>query len=303
MYKCVFTLLLLINVSLHGLLVESSALLRTDGSELNTYFTKPEQDSFPIVLAVQGSECESVLPLHKQFAPLVTNIGAGIISLEKQGILPNNKIIQQEYDQTNCSSHRIQDHLILVQQLRNGLIPGWNGQLILVGGSEGGAVASAIAARCPETVASVFYSTGGGMGVREQLRLATRRYFEKKRAPNFVIKAGLAMADAQLDEIMANPTHKKMFLGYTYKWWHDYALQLEMIMSDMLSLSSPIFYVHGTDDELIPIESADRLAAEFERQGKTNLKYVRLPGYPHDLRRPPIDIFSETANWLSNILY
>lgn len=280
---------------------EIVCITRPDGTELYSYVSFPPSESYPIALVIQGSEKESVLPLHIQFADAVTEFGAGLVTLEKHGMYPSGYIDTFQYDLTNCPEYRITDHKTYIQSLREGLLPGWNGQLIVVGASEGGAIASSVAAKTAETVAAVFYSTGGGLSVREQLRLATRKYYEKRKTPNFIIKATVAVAENQLDEMMGDPTPYKHFLGYTYKWWEGYAAQIGEIRENIFHLNCPIFYVHGVDDEMIPVESADILVREFNSTGRDNLTYLRLDGYPHDLRQPPVDIVVETTNWLRSI--
>jgi dienelactone hydrolase len=48
---------------------------------------------------------------------------------------------------------------------------------------------------------------------------------------------------------------------------------MESVTQDLLRSDIPIFIVNGTDDDNVPIESADIAAIEFLRHGKSNLTY------------------------------
>jgi pimeloyl-ACP methyl ester carboxylesterase len=50
---------------------------------------------------------------------------------------------------------------------------------------------------------------------------------------------------------------------------------------DLLKFAGPILVVHGTADDSVPIGSARALRDEFARVGKTNLKFVEIPGVDH----------------------
>lgn len=277
-------------------------LLREDGSELRGYIVTPEIASFPIALLIQGSQCESAAQMHRDYQESAIRFGAGLITLEKQGVYGPNLIEMKEYNRTNCSAHRIKDHMMLIQSLREGLIPHWNGKLIVIGGSEGGSVGCAIASSCPEVIAAALYSTGGGMASHDEITLAFRKHLEKEGYSSASIRMQMAFFEQQLATMVANPTHESHFYDYTYKWWACYLSAKRSLLAEILSINCPLLYVHGVEDDLIPVESADLAVDEYHRIGKKRLTYLRLEGYGHDVRLPPFDIFGETWNWLTLVL-
>lgn len=96
--------------------IDKIQVSRPDGSILTAYLTSPENlHHFPIAIIVHGSVCESVLSWHEDFHPLALQIGAALVTLEKQGIYSVNEIDGVEYDDTNTVPHRIEDHLFLLK--------------------------------------------------------------------------------------------------------------------------------------------------------------------------------------------
>lgn len=59
------------------------------------------------------------------------------------------------------------------------------------------------------------------------------------------------------------------------------------------SIRIPLLIVHGTDDDVVPVDHAHRLA---ERASAAELRI--LPGAPHQLRRHP-GVFELVLNWLN----
>lgn len=275
-------------------------LRRPDGSFLKGYFTPPMEENFPIALMIQGAPCNSISKFHEDFKEKITAMGMGLLSLEKRGVTAQ-AIDQEEYNRFNCMENRIADHLLGIQNLREGFIPGWTGQLIIMGGSEGGMIGGTLAARIPETTALLLFSTGGGWKRRIEMRWALQRHLEKEGVSQKDIKRYLAWIEHKFDEMLFDPSPKKQFLGYTYKWWASH-LKFNRLPEDLLSLQCPIYYVHGTEDELIPIESADYLAEQFKLRGKTNLLYRRLDGDMHSLSKASESVFTEALQWISQIV-
>lgn len=279
--------------------VEKIQTTRPDGSPLNAYYTPPlEKDQkFPLCIIIHGSQCESILNWHHDFVDLTIGYGAGLITLEKQGIFGPDLIDYFEFNQTNCLDHRLDDHLFVVDLLRNGLIPNWNGKFIIIGGSEGARIAAALASQTPEVAATCLYTAGGGMTTPEEIKLVVSRYLRDRE---FVSEQEIVEYIQSLDEqflvMYADPDPEKIFLTYTHKWWVSHLRRHSVL--DMLRIKSPIFYAHGTDDEVIPIESADRVAEIFKEEGRTNFTFHRVDGCGHDMRLFPPSIIIEMMQML-----
>lgn len=274
---------------------------RSNGSLLTAYYdAPPHATSFPIVIFILGSQCESVAEWHELLKPRAFSSNIGLISLEKYGVRSIHEINLEEYDQANSRDIRIQDHLHFIKQLREGMIPGWNGELVLVGGSEGGMIAAALATHCSETVATMMLACGGGMSAEEEVVLALRRHLKEQCETEAELNYYEQKLRVKMAEMIADPTPYKHFLGYTYKWWSCH-LQYRT-MDDMLQINSPLYYAHGTDDAVIPIESADLAVAILEAAGKTNVVYRRINDCNHQIHFTHMHVFDEAFDWLNQIL-
>lgn len=276
-------------------------LTRANGTLLTAYYdTPPHAENFPIVIFILGSQCDSVAEWHQMLKPKAHQYEVGFITLEKFGVYSIDEINLEEYDFANSREFRIHDHLHFIRQLREGLIQGWNGQLIVVGGSEGGMIAAALTARVPEIVATMILSSGGGMSSMEEVTFALRRHLQDQCESEDELNYYMRKLEVKFAEMMHDPSPYKSFLGYTYKWW---ACHLKYhTLDDLLQIECPLFYAHGTEDEVIPVESAD-LAVDILRQtGKTNFVYRRIDGCNHQVHLTHMHVFEEAFDWLHQFL-
>lgn len=276
-------------------------LSRANGSLLTAYYdAPPHAESFPIVIFILGSQCDSVAEWHQMLKPHAHKYEVGFITLEKQGVYSVDEIDLEEYDATNSREFRIHDHLHFIRQLREGLIQGWNGQLVVVGGSEGGMIAAALTARTPEIVATMVLSSGGGYCSVDEVTMALRRHLfdqcESEQELNYYMNQ-IALKFAEMSQ---DPSPYKSFLGYTYKWW---ACHLKYhTLDDLLQIECPLYYAHGTEDEVIPIESADHAAEILRKSGKTNFVYRRIEECNHQVHLTHMHVFDEAFEWLHQLL-
>lgn len=283
---------------------DTFTLERADGTPMTGYANFPETESYPIVIAVQNSLCESILPFLHHFQDFADQMGVALVGIEKQGVISAEEIDERAYHQGNYRERRILDHLLLVDALRNQIVhaPGWNGRIIFLGGSEGSLVALQTAPLVPETSAVMLFSAGGGLDPRQEVTTSIESYFKCKGTPQIAISMMLASIGLQLDEMIANPSTDKFFYDYSYRWWASH-LTARPVLDSALLLDCPILYVHGVEDELIPIKSADLFVEAFAHAGKTNLTYVRLDGFTHDLFRHDMDAVQDySARWLQQKL-
>lgn len=140
-------------------------LERQDGTILEGYYSPPSTNDSPIIFAIQGSSCESALQWHKSLSDQASNLGLGVIVLEKQGISKNH-IDFFAYNQTNCLQNRLEDYVVCLKNAHL-ICPGWQVKPIFWGESEGGMLAAILASQTPQTAAVLLFATGGGMKPRE----------------------------------------------------------------------------------------------------------------------------------------
>jgi len=46
-------------------------------------------------------------------------------------------------------------------------------------------------------------------------------------------------------------------------------------------IKAPVLLLHGSEDEVVPLDQSERLVEQFKHIGKKNFKFIALPGYPH----------------------
>jgi alpha-beta hydrolase superfamily lysophospholipase len=274
---------------------QSIAFEREDASVLQVYCSLPETDRFPILIVCQGSQYQSVVNLHQEFLPKARNLGMALISVEKRGFYPDY-FNEEEYAEYNCFAQRIADYNLIIKQLQDGYLEHWDRRIVVLGGSEGGVIAGALSSNIPEIIATMLFSSGGGLSFADELLLNV-----KKLQPEQFVDQAVAKLKEQFDAMIADPDPHKIFQGYTYKYWASFLYNMEC-HNALLKATMPIYCVHGIEDTMTPIESADALANVFQTSGKSNLTYTRIPGYGHDLKKPPRNIIEEAFVWLKNIL-
>ena len=227
---------------------------------------------------------------------MLGSLGLGLITLEKQGI-SQNTINIFEYHQTNSLQKRLQDYLFCLENISL-INPQWAGKIIFWGESEGGILATNLAAQTPLTAAVLLFAVGGGMKHRDEVKWELYHRLEQQQATQEEIDSYMGFLEKQMQIMILEPTPDKQFLGNTYKWWASF-LNAEEGVEPLDQLSLPICLVHGVEDVQVPVESADLAAAMLS---KTNtLTYLRLQGYGHNLDSPAID--NLVYQWLKSLLF
>ena len=166
------------------------------------------------------------------------------------------------------------------------------------GESEGGVLATNLAAQIPQTAAVLLFATGGGLKPREEVKFSLRQRLEKHGAAPNEIEQYMIFLEEQMDEMMLDPTRDAQFLGNTYLWWAS-LLAADEAALPLNQHTLPIYLVHGIEDSQIPVLSADLAAKNLKTTNA--LTYHRLEGYGHDL--DSADIHAAAYQWLNSVLY
>lgn len=272
------------------------AIARKDSTIIDGYFSPPQDCSlYPIFLLIHGSQHDTFYPVFRDIQKRVNQLGMGVLTLEKRGY--NKEEVNQElYNRTNCRPQRINDHFLLIEEMRKGCFEGWDGRLIILGVSEGGMVATEIMSELPEARVLVLFCCGGGLSPRDEVLLSARKYFENAGMWGYQLEHEVSLLDNYLDTVIENASPEDFFLDFSYKWWSNH-LTFPRLLEKMLMIDCPILYFHGTADPVIPIESADILSEEFKKVGKTNFVYQRLEGLDHFMTEEQDRLFEEALKW------
>ena len=293
-----YLLLCLVSFSLFSEPIRHEMQLQDD--TLTFYVDFPDAEgTMPLMLVVEGSYCDdkgpqSILRLHEFIGSSLSPAGIGLLSLERRGV-DGGAVDSIKFHAFNTPTQRLSDHIKLVQHLRSHSPEKWNGQLFILGGSEGGPIAIKLAKKVQST-ACVALVGCGDQAFKEYIwhslvqepiwRRAwmtlmgdmpfTRRAYEKKVA-----------------EMKANPTPDKFWYGQTYCYWADALDQYEK--DDFLQLKCPVFVVAGTQDLECP--STDRLVAQAQAQDQ-DVAYLRVEGMGHGVLDPQWNVMPQVIEFL-----
>lgn len=211
-----------------------------------------------------------------------------LLTIEKYGVTPGSTGDEcaAEFWRGNTLQQRVTDALHVVAALRRQRW--WNGEIVLFGGSEGGAIAAMLAPLIPETRAVIIWSSGIGQPVGEMILSAL--------PPQIREEAARAFAEAR-----RNPTGERQWGGASYRWWAD-AVDLIPARS-LLQTPAPVLLIHGSRDQSAPVASAVAARALVLAGGKRNFAYREYAGFDHFMvdatgtdRRE--QVVSEAAAWL-----
>lgn len=266
-----------------------------DDRELTAYelvTTHPAAATRALLFYVQGSGYGTVLERASQLASALT-VGIRVFLLEKPGVSRDGRLDEGRADARSGFDARVADHLVLFDAVVDAA-PGL--PVMLVGGSEGGAVAAEMAARRPAVTHLVLISSGGGWSQEEE--------FRHLLADGHVV-AGLR-SEKELDErvalIQAAPESLERWAGHPYRRWSSFLFVA--VDPARLREGLPVLLVHGTADMSVPVGSARALRTAFYEAGRHTLTYLELPDADHALRDPSgTSLFPlvevELAHWLA----
>ena len=115
--------------------------------EIIYYLSKPKKDKYPIAILCGGSSLEHevarIIRFHRYFLKEFMDLGVAVLTVEQQGV-DGDKIDVHEFMQNYTRSNRLQDHRAVITHLKKNPPPGWNGQFIFLGVSEGGPIATTL---------------------------------------------------------------------------------------------------------------------------------------------------------------
>lgn len=253
---------------------------RLNGSEIFYYLQRPTDAKFPILLIMQGSDCNSVYKGISSFSEFLKKIGVARLDVEKYGLKKDTQGCPATYLENNSIDQRVQDYLRVMQSIRKSE-PNWNQELWIAGGSEGAVVASIVVSFVPETKKLVLMASGGGITMRKDMLLLQEKEMRKQGKPEDEIQNSLKQTNELMNAMKLNPVSYKTWSGETntYKWW---ASILDILpLNYLVDLSIPIYIVHGTDDIAASVEGSRETAKKFQELHKTNLTYDEYSGLDH----------------------
>lgn len=249
-----------------------------DGFPLLTYrLTEGRKEREPrgLLFYIQGSSCASALYAAEMLAGAPA-AGIPVVIAERRGVNEEEQVDEEVCLEASAKERRVSDHLAVISAYLDGLprdLP-----VLVVGASEGGDVASAVAAREPRITHLVLLATGGGWTQEEEIR------FLLSREKGYLGLESPEELDEVLGKIRQDPEALTMWAGNPYRRWSSYLW--DPPAKALLGLGIPIFLAHGRLDTSVPVESARALRDAFAQAGKDNLTYQEYPEADHGFYDP-----------------
>ena len=248
-----------------------------DGFLLNTYQLEQTGKEAPppraILFYVQGSSDKSVTNQIEAMAGAVT-MDIEVVLTERRGVQTSGAIDPLVFHRNDTRARRIADLRAVIGAYLPLVTP--NLPVILMGESEGGEIAGAVAAADPRVKYLVLLASGGGWDQARELE-----YFVANRKDYLGI-ADTKQLHEEFNKIKADPDGTTMWLGHTYQRWNSYLWVKPS--QELTKLDIPIFMAQGDADESVPVQSARALRDDFQRLGKTNLTYREYHHVTHAFR-------------------
>jgi alpha-beta hydrolase superfamily lysophospholipase len=272
-----------------------SAVKRPDGSAIDWYLDRqaasPKQG---ILVLAQGSGCSSVTLNHNIETAKHLLPDFAVVTVDKYGVRPGDDPkpgdgCSKTFYAHHTVSQRVADYRQVIARAET--LPWWNGQLVLFGGSEGGAVMHILAAKV-EPNAAVIYSSATGMPFAEA--------FVQVIPPQMA-----AEAPAELARIRRAPLSDKVWGGNSYRWWADVIDR--PLWEEALKARAPLLVVQGRRDRSNPVSSARALRDAFAAAKHCNLTYWEFEDYDHAMADAAgvshqSEVFTRISAWLSDRL-
>lgn len=226
-----------------------------------------------LLFHIPGSAPQSVVGSMGRLAG-VAAAGLPLILLERRGIDITGAVDMDAFRAGSTREGRIADVLRVLRDYLAHLPP--DVPVILLGASEGGEVAAAVAAREPRVSHLILIGTGGGWTQEREIRhfIAT--------APPFLGLSTQAEFDAVLAAIDADPESTKEWAGNPYRRWSTFLRAAPV--DDLLRSRAGVFSAHGTADRSVPLESARALRDACAAAGRDDFTHFEVPGADHSFR-------------------
>jgi dienelactone hydrolase len=255
---------------------------RLNDTYIDAYLKYPDAGKkVPLLIMCQGSGTGSMtapfLAVTEQW-----NDKLGRLVVEKAGVgygdEGNN--VSTVYKENNVVQNRLYDYLRVLQYLR-ATANWWNGDVYVIGGSEGGLLAGMIASFYPDVKGVAILGFGGGLTFKEAWPKAIRFQKSAEGYTESQLQAAEQAASDTINLARSNPTYSLTYDGKdnTYAWWAS-IVDLRLVNS-LTDLNIPIYMAHGSEDNMMPIASAKKVQELFTQKGKTNLLLKEYIGFDH----------------------
>lgn len=263
----------------------SSELVSTSSGEMmDLYSVDTGSEPRDILFFVSGSGCISLNYFLRSYFNGLTGSWR-IYAAQKSGVGANDKgIFCNDEFKDNANYDRLMERNRLALEK----VVQWHGPVLgVVGVSEGGLIAAKLA-QANRNVCNLVVIGDGGLSFR-----ASAKILDDRQGKNIFSRA--------FSEVDRDPhSVSKSVLGHTHKYWSSF---LDLDPAPVyLSITQPIFVIHGERDDSVPVESAKFMGKLFKEAKKDNLEIFIVPDGSHALKQNGVDKRPEIMGLISDFL-
>lgn len=269
------------------------------------YLSKPEKASYPIAVLIDGSSSigsvSSVIHFHRYFLQECLDLGMGALSVESLGV-DGQKIDEKKWRYHYKRSGRVLWNKKAIEALKKNPPAGWNGKLVFIAVSEGGAIANELAAKYKnETLAVVNLCGASGKRWIEHVW----NFVQKLDREDVLCSHKFIIRDCNRCKDILNRGWLNFIMG-SIRWENSpyenflgmsgvyHADAMGFPLPKYKKLTMPYLAVAGELDH--DIECSD-LFVEKAKEAGMDITYFRVEGMDHYIRKRP-DILEQTFEWL-----
>lgn len=233
-----------------------------------------------LVFTYGGSGCTD---LGRHWLPRLASgmgIDARYIALDKRHVEPGavgdggGASCSTAFHARNTPRQWMADYMEFISRTLDEAPQRWK-KVVLVGGSEGGALAARVA-RSRADITHLIVVGDGGWSMRENLSSLM----------------GAEAVEAAWKDIARHPdSTQKTWLGHPYRYWFDTFDHAPL--GDYLALDIPVLIGFGERDRSVPAASAHDVLRVAHAAGKKNIGLVVYPGADHRLDADGRDFLAE----------
>ena len=224
-----------------------------------------------IFFYIQGSGYGTVTEKIDMLASAVI-FGGRVIVMEKRGCYPDSTNIDTAYKYAQ-KPIRVSDNLLLLDTYLKDVpsdIP-----VVLIGGSEGGDVAVAVAAANKRITQVILIGSAGGWSQKTEFQYMVGKY------PGYLDCNSVQQLNDTLNKIETAKNDMQLWMGHPYRRWTTY--MNDSAINYLKDVTAPILLIHCTEDMSVPVQSAHALVDQLKALNKNNLTYIEYKDLDHTL--------------------
>jgi len=256
----------------------------SSGEVIDLYSVETGSGPHDVLFFVSGSGCASLYYFLRPYFNGLTGSWK-IYAAQKYGVDKTDKGIfcNDEFKGSYNYDILLERNRLALEKVvqQHGTILG------VIGVSEGGQIAAKLT-QDNQNVCNLVVIGDGGLSFR-----ASAKILDDRQEKN-VFSQAFSRVDRDPHSV------SKSVLGYTHKYWTSF---LDRDPGPIyLSITQPIFIIHGERDDSVPVESARIVEEQFEMAKKENLNLLIVPDANHTLKQNGVDKKPEIMGLISDFL-